>query len=932
MKFELSLNGLPVSTEGDADTSLLWLLRETLGLTGTKRGCGIGECGSCSVLLDGRLVNSCQVLAGQADGRGVVTIEGVLDPDGSLTDLQQAFVDHGAVQCGFCTPGLVMAGVAALESNSVPTRDEIRHAIAGNLCRCTGYQQVVDAIEATARQRQGRAKTAYAEGKEHAGKFAVVGNPATRLDAPQMVAGATRYVGDMREPGMLFTRVLRSTVPHGAITKLDVEPALAVPGVVAVVASEDFVDHGRYGHPFADNHILAWEKVRYVGDAIAAVAAEDERAAEAGLRAIVCEIDELPGVFSIEEALAPDAPLIGPDSNLCVTQIVRNGDPQAVLDECDIVFEESFGTSHQEHAYLETEGALAVPQPDGGVLVYANSQSPFITRDVVALVLGLAAERVRMVQPPVGGAFGGKDDVVSECAAQAAVLALKTGRPVRLILDREESFTASCKRDPMTTRVRVGMGDDGKLRAAQIEAHFDSGAYASTAPYATWRAAVHMAGPYRYEAVDIDAHLVYTNNSYSGAFRGFGNAQAVACIEQAIDEIADNLETDPIEFRLRNCLRSGDYAQAGQFIEDADGLAESLELVRDESDWKRKRAEFPEMNIGSRVTRGIGVACYFHGCSLGAEGDDHARVRLRVEADGNMTLATGLTDYGTGSRTVYTMIAAEMLGLDPARISMERPDTAEGVESGPTVASRATILGGNATRVTATRMNRLFIRAAADALGCSEDQVSRQGEDYMGPAGTMIGFDQVIAHARKVGFELEAEGYWEMPPIKWDFDAGVGEPYHMYSFGAQVVEVSVDTLSGKVDVVGVWAAHDGGQVIFPQGAFGQMYGGIAQGLGYGLMERLDWDRGRIRNVNFDEYLIPTAMDVPEIKATFLNTTSATGPYGAKNLAEPTLLPVAPAIANAVNHASGRRIRHLPATLERVLLGRELTRQMSGSAR
>jgi CO/xanthine dehydrogenase Mo-binding subunit len=537
----------------------------------------------------------------------------------------------------------------------------------------------------------------------------------------------------------------------------------------------------------------------------------------------------------------------------------------------------------------------------------------------------LESDQVRLIQPHVGGAFGGKDDVVYECAAQAAKLALMTGRPVRLTLDREESIAASYKRDPMTTRVRLGAAADGTLRAARLEAHIDSGAYASMAPFASWRAAVHLAGPYRYHAVDVDAHVVYTNNCYTGAFRGFGNAQAMACIEQAVDEIAESVEIDPIEFRLRNCLRSGDLAPTGELIEEAAGLAESLELVREQSDWKRKRQEFPALNAGSEVARGIGVAAYFHGCSLGAEGDDHATGTLRVEADGSLTLTSGLTDYGPGSRTVYTLIAAETLGVNPGRISMPRPDTFSAVESGPTVASRATIVGGNATRVTAARLGRLLTEAAADALDCSVDQIDRQGEDFVSPTGRVLGFDQVVAHARAMGLELATSGRWESPPIKWDFDAGIGEPYFAYSFGAQVIEVTVDTVSGKVDAVGVWAAHDGGQVIFPQGAFGQMYGGIAQGLGYGILERVEFNRGRIRNDNFDEYLIPTAADVPEMQATFLTRTFDEGPYGAKNMAEPPLLPVAPAVANAVHHATGRRIRHLPASLERVLLGHELSR-------
>ncbi len=918
MKIEFTLNGQLTSIEAPADISLLRLLRDVLNLTGTKCGCEIGECGACSVLLDGRLVNSCLTLAAQVNGREVITIEGIRAPDGGPNDLQQAFIEYGAVQCGYCTPGLILAGEALLRRTLTPTREQIRAAIAGNLCRCTGYQQVVDAIEATARMRR-EGETQHAV---RSTQYTTIGAPAQRVDALDKVTGAARYVGDMCVPGMLIARVLRSRVPHGKIRRLDVQPALAVPGVVAVITSDDFVNHGHYGFPVKDNFMLAHEKVRYVGDAIAAVAAENEAAAEAGLHAIVCEIEELPGVFDIDHALAPDAPAIGPEGNLCMTHIVRNGDPTPLLATAAVTLEETYSTSHQEHAYLETEGALAIPQPEGGLLVYANCQSPYIARNNVAMVLGLSPEQVRVIQPPVGGAFGGKDDVVYECAAQAAALALKAGRPVRLTLSREESMQASYKRDAMRIHIRLGADSDGTLQAAQIEAHVDSGAYASMTPFSTWRAAMHMAGAYRYQAARVDAHVIYTNNGYCGAFRGFGNAQAMACIEQAIDELAQRCGLDPIEFRLKNCLRAGDRTMTGQILDQDVGLAECLCWVRDKSDWVRKRKEFRPPTAAD-IARGIGVACYFHGVSLGGEGADYAVSTVSINEDNTITLASGLTDYGQGSRTVFTLIAAETLGVNPARIVMPRPDTDLPVESGPTVASRSTIVGGNATRIAAGRLARLLEQAAADALGCEVNQVIRVGEQFIGPSEEPLTFEQVVRHARAMGLPLSARGKWEMPHIEWHFDSGTGVPYYAYSFGAQVIEVAVDTATGKVNITGVWAAHDGGQVIFPQGAYGQIYGGIAQGIGYGLLERVEFERGHIQNVNFDEYLLPTALDVPEIQATCIPTTFRQGPFGAKNIAEPPILPVAPAMANAIYHATGRRSRDLPATLERVRLGHDL---------
>ncbi len=765
-----------------------------------------------------------------------------------------------------------------------------------------------------------------------------IGQPQTRrLDAVEKVTGRARFVGDYQFPGMLHAKVLRSPVPHARIVRLDVAPALEVPGVVAVITSEDFVDHGRYGFPIADATILACEKVRYVGEAIAAVAAETPEAAEAGINAIILELEELPGLFDVEEALKPDAPLVGqrpweaeglPRGNIISHAIVRNGDPEAIFEHADVVLETTITTPRQEHAYIEPEGAVALPTPEGGVIVYADDQSPFINRGILMQVLGLPQERVRVIQTYVGGAFGGKDDLNYETAAQAAKLALKSGRPVRLLITREESMVASYKREESRGRVKLAATRDGELQAVKVEILMDGGAYASMTPFVGWRAAMHAAGAYRYLAAWVDVWGLYTNNGWAGAFRGFGNTDATAIIEQAVDELAEKLGIDPLEFRLRNALRQGDRAPTGNELDFQVGLVEALRWVRRASDWDRKRAAYAAQPLDAERRRGIGVAVTFHGSSLGAEGEDFAVSTLRIEEDGSITLTSGLTDYGQGSRTVFPLVAAEVLGVDVSRIRMPRPDTETARDSGPTVASRASILGGNAARVAAEQMKRLLHYAAADLLGCQPEQIVRDGERFIGPDEEPVGFDEVVRHARALGLELSTTGRWEMPPIHWDMEKGYGRPYNVYSFGAQVVEVEVDRGTGKVDVLGVWAAHDAGQILFPQGAYGQMYGGVAQGLGYGLLEEFSYDRGYPRQVNFDTYLIPTALDVPEIEAHFVETTWERGPFGAKNMAEPVMIPTAPALLNAVAQAIGRRLHGGPASLERVLLGRQLWKRAS----
>lgn len=740
------------------------------------------------------------------------------------------------------------------------------------------------------------------------------------VDGLARAMGEARYVCDMHVPGMLIAKVLRSPLPHARITHLDVTPALAVPGVVAAITSADFEEHGNFGWPIKDAYALAYERVRYVGEAIAVVAAETETAARAGVEAIALTLEPLPVVSDLHHALDPDAPVIPQVSptgkgNLCDVSIVRNGDPDPLLAECPFVLDEHYHTPHQEHAYLETEGALAIPELDGGVTVYANNQSPFINRDIIAALTGLPPEQVRVIQPPIGGTFGGKDDVLYQTSAQVAQLALLTGRPVRLIFERTESMLASYKRQAMDIHLRIGADAQGNLQAARAVLLADSGAYASMTPMACWRATMHAAGAYRYRAVHGDTQVLYTNNGYSGAFRGFGNTAAAAAVEIAIDELAYRLGRDPLDFRLQNCLRTGDRTMTGDTITQEAGLTACLEWVREHADWDRKRAAYAAQPADAEVRRGLGVAAYFHGSGLGGEGLDYAASTLAVEPDYGLVLTCGLTDFGQGSRTVFTLIAAETLGVKLERVHMLRPDTRTALDSGPTVASRSSIIGGNAVALAAQKLLQLLTFAAADALQCAPEQLLRDGELFIGPSEEPLSFEQVVDHARAMGLQLSVAARWQMPEIHWDFQQGTGKPYFGYVFGAQVAEVEVSRKSGKVRVVGIWAAHDAGRILYPRGAMGQMYGAIAMGLGFALMEGFRFEDAMPQTTNLTTYRLPRATDVPEIEGTFIPTRQGLGPFGAKNLAEPVMIGTAPAIANAVFQATGVRVRQFPITPE-----------------
>ena len=389
--------------------------------------------------------------------------------------------------------------------------------------------------------------------------------------------------------------------------------------------------------------------------------------------------------------------------------------------------------------------------------------------------------------------------------------------------------------------------------------------------------------------------------------------------------MADHFGEDPIEFRLKNIVRDdGEVLMTGNKLDQKVGLAECLEWVRDRSDWTKKRKKYAEQR--GEVRRGIGVACYMHGSSLGGEGADYATTTMRVEADNTIFLTSGLTDYGQGSRTVFALIAAETLGVDYERMRVSCTDTETAVDSGPTVASRSTMLGGNATKVTSQKLVQVLNYAAADLFHCMPAQIVRQGELFIGPDEEPVGFDEIVQHAREMNLTLYVEGKWEMPHFEWDFEKGTGIPYLCYTFGAQVVEIEADLLTGAMKVIGIWAAHDGGTVIFKQGADGQMYGGIGQGLGYALMEEMKYDKGYPTVLNFHQLLVPTAMDFPEIDMTYIQNAYAKGPYGAKNMAEPTMIATAPAIANALYQATQQRHGVIPLTMERVATGIEPQRR------
>ncbi|MGI9861474.1 molybdopterin cofactor-binding domain-containing protein [Moorella naiadis] len=568
----LTVNGQPVTATVDSDLTLLRFLREHLRLTGTKEGCGQGECGACTVLVNNQAVNSCLVPVIAVDGCAIVTIEG-LAPNGELDALQQAFIDEGAIQCGFCTPGAIMSAKALLLTNPHPTEEEIREALAGNLCRCTGYQKIVRAVKAASGQVPPIDEITTSEG------FSVIGRKVRRRDASDKATGKALYTDDLSLPGMLYGRALRSAHAHALIKGIDCTKARESAGVVAVLTAKDIPGINRYGLVYLDQPVLADEKVRCYGDAVALVVAESESAAEAALQLIQVDYEELPGVFSPEEGLQAGAPLVHEKGNLVQHTKVRKGDIDSGFSQCDVIVENTFHTQCVEHAYLEPECSVAAVDHQGNLTVWTQTQYVFRDRRQIAPVLSLPVNRVRVIQMTTGGGFGGKDDITTEILASLA--ALKTGRPVKVRFTREESMRATTKRHPMVIKeARLGASKEGKFLALEGEVFGDTGAYVSLGVYVVKKAGLHLSGPYYIPNIKVDTYTVYTNNPPSGAMRGFGVVQAAFAHESLIDALAARLNMDPWEIRYKNALAPGLSTGTGHVLQHSIGIKATLAEVK----------------------------------------------------------------------------------------------------------------------------------------------------------------------------------------------------------------------------------------------------------------------------------------------------------------------------------------------------------------
>jgi hypothetical protein len=890
------INGRTFSAQPRPGQCLRTFLRE-LGWHGVKKGCDAGDCGACTVLIDGEPVHACLIPAFRAEARDVTTIEG-LGGEAGLHPMQRAFLDAQGFQCGFCTAGMIVTAASLNQAQ----RQDLAWALKGNLCRCTGYRAITDAIAGVAHV-------------EDAGAGAACGRGLPAPAGPAVVTGQARYTDDVAIEGLLHIKLVRSPHAHARIRAIDRTAALAVPGVHAVLTFEDAPPrlYSSARHEIAeddpDDMRLFDDVVRFVGQRVAAVVAENEAAAEAGCRLLAIDYALLPAVFDPEEAMGPGAPVVhpkgaasrilDPQRNLVGAVDWSHGDVANGFAEADVTHEATYMTQRVQHVPLETHQAIAWRDDAGIMNVRSSTQVPFLTRRALCALFGLDPAKVRVFCERVGGGFGGKQEMLVEDVVVLA--ALRTGRPVRLELTREEQFIATTTRHPMRVTVKAGARRDGTLTALQMRIVSDTGAYGNHGAQVLYHACGESIGVYRCPNKKIEGYAVYTNNVPSGAFRGYGAPQAGFAIESAIDELARELRIDPIAFRWRNVIRPGEAMVAADTLDhDVDyrsnGLAQCLDLVADALG--REQPTDGRAPNGWRFGEGVALAMIHTAPPRGHISDS----RIALRPDATYELVFGTAEFGNGTSTVHCQVAATALSTTIDRIAFRQSDTLNGGHDTGAYGSTGTVVAARATQLAAEALCEAILAFAAEHSGkpgwqLAGDAVMRDGQ--------RMSLAELGTAARAAGRELAASGHSDGTP-------------RSIAFNVQGFRIAVNPRTGEIRILKSVQAADAGRVINPLQCRGQIEGGVAQALGAALYEELLVDRhGRAINPTLRDYHVPAVADVPYTEVYFADTVDAVGPYGAKSMSESPYNPVLPALANALRDATGIRFTVAPLRADRV---------------
>lgn len=906
---EFRVNDEIVKTDVDVNRTLLDFLRNDMGLTGTKKGCDRGDCGACTVLMDGKPINSCLVLVSEVSGRNIKTIEG-LSKDGKLHPLQQAFIDYNALQCGFCTPGMILTALALLNENPYPTEDEIREYLVGNLCRCTGYKKIVMAIRKTAQILQ----------KD----FPIKEHPEIkRLEAQEKVTGNALFTGDIKRSGMLVGKILRAKIPHALIKSINTEKASSLPGVFAVITSKDFPDI-RIGFMIQDEVVLAEEKIRYIGEPVAAVAAVDHETAEKALNLIELDLEELPPIFTFSQSIDPDAPLIHEDfrqyssrvplkrdGNICLHTKITKGDVKKGFDESDEIFEDTYNMPVVHQAPIEPKAVMAEVDYYGRLHVWCGTARPFHVRSALSEILGLPMSHIQVTGTRIGGGFGGKGEISFEPIV--AMLALKTKRAVKIETTREEDFTSGTPRHSMEISIKTGVKRDGTILAREAKLKVDTGAYAYFGPNTTSNAVFLVSGPYNIPNLSIEGICFYTNKISCGPCRGPGAPQAHFAGETQLDRIARHLGIDPIELRIKNALEANDLTPTGQLLHEG-GYKEALLRLKESI----KNHLNPSYSSDDRKAFGIGVAGGFWGIpGFGSS------ATVKVNEDGTVILSIGSVDIGTGSDTAMAIIVSEGLGIPLENIKVISGDTDTCPFDFGAVGSRTTQAMGVAVHQALEGVKRQLLSFAENYLEAPKDILRfGDGKIYVHESPEKSISISRAAHLLTLinGGPVVATGTNTAPNPQ--FNPSLVKDLIMpsrpfFAFCAQAALVHVDKYTGKVDVLKIVASHNVGKAIFREGIEGQIHGGVAMGIGYALTEEAIFSNGRLINTSFLDYRLPTIMDIPEIIPLIVEKDNPKIPDDIRGIGEPSTIPTAAAVANAVYDAVGVRINDLPLKPEKV---------------
>jgi CO/xanthine dehydrogenase Mo-binding subunit/aerobic-type carbon monoxide dehydrogenase small subunit (CoxS/CutS family) len=887
-----TFNGKATSAHPATGERLSETLRETLGARDVKIGCNAGDCGACTVLVDGVPVCACLTPTQQVSGQNVETVAGLHADDRMAQMLGERFQDHGAAQCGICTPGMMVAAVALLRENPTPSEDAVKDALGGVLCRCTGYRKIIDAV-------MGRPAVLDADA-------GAVGDSIRRLDGADKVAGIEQFSDDVAPVGTLEILVVRSPFARAGFRFGDLKAwQAATPGIEAVLSAADVPGRNVFGviPQFVDQPVFAETETRFRGESVAAVIG-----APAAIKALSPDDfpvtwAELPAATDIHTAQHTEAAALHQDraGNVMCGGFVQCGDAKAALERAHLVVEGHFNSGFVEHAYIEPEAGFAQMVGER-VEIYAGTQAPVMDRDSLEIILGLDASKIRIVPTGIGGGFGSKLDLSVQ--PYLALAAMKTGKPVRLTYSRTESMQSSTKRHPSDIHVRIGADQTGRICGFDFYGEFDTGAYASWGPTVANRVPVHASGPYRITDYRAESKGIHTNNPPAGAFRGFGVPQSAIAQECLFDVLAEKLGMDPLEFRILNALENDVATVCGQVFSQGVGIGKCLESLR--LAWHQERAEAKGFNATSDTyKRGVGIAAGWYGCG-NTSLPNPSTIKSGITPDGTVVLHQGAMDIGQGANTVIAQIFATALGVPTTSVHLVGPDTDVTPDAGKTSASRQTYVSGAAARLSGLALRALVLQR----MNVSEGAVLSfsDGHAVAEDAGKTHRLDLSTLETDSDTFVFRAIETYDPPTKPLDAD-GQGAPYAQFGYAAHLVVVEVDTKLGTVKPLKFVAAHDVGQAINPLLVEGQVQGGIAQGLGMALME--EYIPGCTENLH--DYLIPTIGDIPPVETIIIEEPDAHGPYGAKGLGEHVLIPTAPAILNAIYAATGARITKVPAT-------------------